>query len=60
LLWRRAGGVFNGAIMLNWRNTLTACVIAAYLAWSANNLWHDWQAAPVECEPVPVGVEVMV
>lgn len=51
--------------MLTWRNTLAACVVVAYLAWSANQLWHDSQekladVEPVHCEPVAVGVEVMV
>jgi hypothetical protein len=51
--------------MLTWRNVLIACVTVAYLAWSANQLWHDSHekpvdGVPVQCEPVAVGVEVMV
>jgi hypothetical protein len=51
--------------MLTWRNVLIACVTVGYLAWSANQLWHDSNekpadGVPVQCDPVPVGVEVMV
>ena len=40
--------------MLTWRTTLAACVIAAYLAWAVNDLWHNWPA-DVEPEPVATG-----
>ena len=45
---------------MTWRNTLAACVVAGYLAWSANQLWHDSHEKPADVEPVAVGMEVMV
>ena len=44
--------------MLTWRNVLLACVVTAYAAWSANQLWHDLHEKPADDQPV--GVEVMV
>jgi hypothetical protein len=43
--------------MLTWRNVLIACVLSGYVAWSANQLWHDSHEKPAD---EPVAVEVMV
>lgn len=53
-------GVFpTGQHIVTWRHVGIMCALAAYLAWAANNLWHDWQERPGDVEPVQ-GVEVLV